>query len=324
MSNNVILLLGATGYIGRHVERCLKSRGYNLICPARVQTASPESQEKNVVRPILDLSNPSSLNEILKLCTSLSAVISCVGTRTGGINDSWDVEYGVNLNLLNFAKQVQANHFILLSAICVQKPILEFQYAKLAFERKLIKSGLQYSIVRPTAFFKSLAGQVKRVVSGKKFIFFDNGDKTACKPISERDLATYICDCLNNPDRQGKILPIGGSGVSITPKVQGQILSKVAKKPYRFQSIPSSIFPVFGVTIKPLTLVSNRFKDLKEFIRIGHYYATESMLSWDPISNKYDPEATPEYGEDSLEEFYERFIFNGMKGQDLGSHKFFN
>ena len=70
--------------------------------------------------------------------------------------------------------------------------------------------------------------------------------------------------------------------------------------------------------------MSNRFKDLKEFIRIGHYYATESMLSWDPISNKYDPEATPEYGEDSLEEFYERFIFNGMKGQDLGSHKFFN
>ena len=30
-----------------------------------------------------------------------------------------------------------ASHFVLLSAICVQKPLLEFQRAKLAFEEKL-------------------------------------------------------------------------------------------------------------------------------------------------------------------------------------------
>ena len=182
---------------------------------------------------------------------------------------------------------------------------------------------MSYSIVRPTAFFKSLAGQVRRVVSGKKFIFFDSGEKTACKPISERDLAVYICDCLNAPDRKNQILPIGGSGLPITPKRQGQLLSEVAKRPYRFQSIPSSIFPVFGFAIKPLSIVSNRFADLTEFARIGHYYATESMLSWDPISKKYDSEATPEFGKDSLEEFYERFIFDGMKGHDLGKHKLF-
>jgi divinyl chlorophyllide a 8-vinyl-reductase len=52
---------------------------------------------------------------------------------------------------------------VLLSAICVQKPELAFQHAKLAFERALIDSGLAYTIVRPTAFFKSLSGQVDRV-----------------------------------------------------------------------------------------------------------------------------------------------------------------
>jgi hypothetical protein len=52
---------------------------------------------------------------------------------------------------------------VLLSAICVQKPTLEFQRAKLAFEAKLQEAGdITYSIVRPTAFFKSLAGQVGR------------------------------------------------------------------------------------------------------------------------------------------------------------------
>lgn len=55
-----------------------------------------------------------------------------------------------------------AKHFVLLSAICVQKPLLEFQKAKLQFEADLqANDALTYSIVRPTAFFKSLAGQVR-------------------------------------------------------------------------------------------------------------------------------------------------------------------
>ena len=37
---------------------------------------------------------------------------------------------------------------VLLSAICVQKPLLAFQHAKLAFKKQLIRSGLTYSIAR--------------------------------------------------------------------------------------------------------------------------------------------------------------------------------
>ncbi len=65
------------------------------------------------------------------------------------------------MNVLETARQKGASHFVLLSAICVQKPLLEFQHAKLKFETALQAAGdITYSIVRPTAFFKSLAGQV--------------------------------------------------------------------------------------------------------------------------------------------------------------------
>lgn len=65
------------------------------------------------------------------------------------------------MNVLETARQKGASHFVLLSAICVQKPLLEFQHAKLKFEGALQAAGdITYSIVRPTAFFKSLAGQV--------------------------------------------------------------------------------------------------------------------------------------------------------------------
>jgi hypothetical protein len=80
--------------------------------------------------------------------------------------DSWDIDYQATLNVLNAARKAGASHFVLLSAICVQKPLLEFQHAKLKFEAALQAAGdITYSIVRPTAFFKSLAGQVRPPVS---------------------------------------------------------------------------------------------------------------------------------------------------------------
>ena len=65
-------------------------------------------------------------------------------------------------------------------------------FAKLAFEAELRASGLVWSIVRPTAFFKSLSGQVARVQAGKPFLVFGDGRLTACKPISDPDLGVFI------------------------------------------------------------------------------------------------------------------------------------
>ena len=113
---------------------------------------------------------------------------------------------------------------MLLSAICVQRPLLAFQHAKLAFEKVLVESGLAYSIVRPTAFFKSLSGQIERVRRGKPFLVFGDGTLTSIKPISDDDLAAYLADCLEDQGRRDRALPIGGPGAAITPRQQGERL----------------------------------------------------------------------------------------------------
>ncbi len=131
-----------------------------------------------------------------------------MASRSGMPHDAWAVDYHAHMIALDTARQACVGHFILLSAICVQKPVLAFQHAKLAFEAALIESGMRYSIVRPTAFFKSLSGQIERVRAGHPFLIFGDGTLTACKPISEDDLAEYVAGCLgrepvgsNPPDR---------------------------------------------------------------------------------------------------------------------------
>jgi divinyl chlorophyllide a 8-vinyl-reductase len=47
------------------------------------------------------------------------------------------------------------------------------------------------------------------------------------------------------------------------------------------------------------------------------------MLVWDAQEQRYDADATPSYGEDTLEQFFERVVRDGMAGQDLGDASVF-
>ena len=263
--------------------------------------------------PIWDLNDESSVRNVFKENSNLCAIISCMASRTGGIRDSWLVDFQLNMNILAIAKSSSVEKFVLLSAICVQKPMLSFQLAKLAFEKKLQSSSLEYTIVRPTAFFKSLAGQIKRVQNGKKFILFDDGCQTRTKPISEKDLALFLVQCINDVERKNKILSIGGPGPARTQRELGDIIFKLLDKPPQYFHMPSRAFKLLATLLSPLGLISGRMKDRAEFLRIAYYYATESMLFWDQPTKKYSDQKTMEVGEDTIDDFYRSIIENDQQ-----------
>ena len=317
-------MAGSTGYIGSQVLKTLLKENFNVICIGRnFDYKIKKNNIESVAFHKINLCSKNDFKNIEDLQLQLHAVISCLGTRFGGKEDAWNIEYYANKNILDFAKKLGVKQFILLSAICVQKPKLQFQFAKLAFEKELISSGVCFSIVRPTAYFKSLAGQIEKVKLGKAFVCFDNGQNTSCKPISESDLAEYICGCLTLSERKNQVLPIGGAGPVITPKVQAEMIFRILNKVPKYRKIPSFIFKIFRFFITPLSIFSQKFSDLNEFSKIGHYYATESMLLWDPVQKAYSAEITPEFGEESLEDFYSHVIKFGMSGHELGEHKLF-
>lgn len=326
-----VLVVGATGYIGRHVVRELVGRGHAVVClvrrragvGGRMDEAATQDQLAGAELRFGDVTDPAGLPIDALGGERLDAVVSCLATRTGGVKDSWLVEHRANLHVLEAAKRAGAEHFVLLSAICVQKPRLEFQRAKLAFEQALIGSGLDYSIVRPTAYFKSLSGQVKNVRRGKPFVVFGDGELTACKPIAEQDLARYLADCLDDPRRRNAILPIGGPGSPITPREQGELLFELCGRPPRLRHVPVRMMDAIVAILGALSRVIPPLRDKAEFARIGRYYATESMLVWDETAGRYDADATPSFGEHTLRDFYARVLRDGLAGQELGDHAMF-
>lgn len=322
---SAVILLGATGTIGQATLTCLISRGYFVRCFLRSRPCKSLGHlydHPKVEVCIGDLSDPDWLSQHLFPDNTKSAIISCIASRTGTKKDAWAVDYGVNKAFLDAAKGRGLQQFVLLSAICVQKPLLEFQKAKLAIEADLKRSGIAWTIIRPTAFFKSLSGQVDRLKKGKPFLVFGDGQLTSCKPISDRDLARFIVDSLNAPNRQGAILPIGGPGPAITPLEQGHALFEALGQPCRFRHVPVAFLDLIIGGLRVAGVFSAKARDTLELARIGRYYATQSMLVYNPETGRYCPDMTDEFGKDTLLQFY-RDLAAGQAKVDLGTHSVF-
>lgn len=297
-----VLLVGATGTIGRATARALARRGHAVVCLVRSAEAARDLAGTTV--RVADVTDPVSVTRDGIRGERFDTLVSCLASRTGAPADAWAIDRDAQLTVLEAARAAGVDHVVLLSAICLQRPRLVFQHAKLAFERALMDSGLDWTIVRPTAFFKSLSGQVARVRRGKPFLLFGDGRLTACKPISDDDLADFLADCVRDPARRGRMLPIGGPGPAITPRDQADILSRLLGRPVRVTHVPIRLLDGIAAILSAVGLVSRRARDKAELARIGRYYATESMLVWDPVRGRYDEAATPSTGHDTLADHY--------------------
>jgi divinyl chlorophyllide a 8-vinyl-reductase len=318
-----VCLLGATGTIGRATLQALRAAGHEVTCLVRSpQAAATVAEFADGGAKIVDFANPGALARAGFQGASFDAVISCMASRTGAPEDAWAIDHRAHMNVLAAAAENGVRQFVLLSAICVQKPLLAFQHAKLAFEAALIESGMIYSIVRPTAFFKSLSGQIERVRRGKAFLLFGDGRLTACKPISDADLAAYLAGCLTDPARWNRILPIGGPGPAITPREQGEFLFQLLQRPPQFRQMPVGLLDGIIGLLSVVGRVVPQAARKAELARIGRYYATESMLVRDPATGRYDALATPSTGTETLFDFY-RAVAAGTAIVDRGDHAVF-
>ena len=323
-SGKRVLLLGATGTIGRATAAAILARGHDLVCFLRPGARDGASRElpKQAILRFGDVTDRDSLLRDGFQGERFDAVVSCLASRTGAPRDAWAIDHGAHMAALGAAQAAGVGHFVLLSAICVQRPLLAFQHAKLAFEQALVDSGLRYSIIRPTAFFKSLSGQVERVRAGKPYLLFGDGRLTACKPISDADLGAYIADCLTDPARHDRILPIGGPGPAITPLDIGEWLFEITGQRPRYKRVPVAMMGAIIGALSTAGLLLPSLRDKAELARIGRYYATESMLVLDPATGRYDAEATPETGTDRLRDYHARLL-RGEATLERGDHAVF-
>jgi len=119
-----ILVFGATGTIGRATVRALSRRGYDVTCFVR-----PGAQVPSDLKGQYRFGNVTNVQSILDdgICNEhFDVVVSCLASRNGTHDDAWAIDYQAHVNALEASRTAGFAHFILLSAIFVQKPRLAF------------------------------------------------------------------------------------------------------------------------------------------------------------------------------------------------------
>lgn len=296
-----VVVAGATGYIGRAVVRDLVQRGVPTTSLVRTETEITGLTAKYLEGSEILRCEASDRVSIEKALQDVSpdAVICCLASRSGVVRDSWAVDYQASLNVLNALQDLRKkdSQFVLLSAYCCGKPLLQFQFAKLKLEEEIRKSHVSHSIVRPTAYFKSLDGQLENVRKGNQIVYFGDGT-CAANAISDRDLASFLVDCALKPRAIGMLdqtRNLGGPDVPPIPKrEQGMLIYETLNVPAEkrnFVSVPVGLldgvigtFAALETLFRALRLESltTRFEDAAEIARIVKYYATEPMVATGP------------------------------------------
>lgn len=320
-STKTNIVAGATGYIGKSVVRESVRQGYNTIALVRDASKVTSPQGKALYGQFFegakvvecDVCDPEALTKTMSQIASdnngIEGVISCLASRSGIKKDAYAIDYQASLNCLESGRDasVKARHYVLLSAFCVKNPWLQFQQAKLKLEAEITsQSDMSYSIVRPTAFFKSVSGQLEVIQSGAPFVMFGDGEVTRCNPISEADLATYLIDSITDKGRENKIIDLGGPDEPLTMKKQGEMLYKAIGKEPNFFYAPLWLFDTIIDSLQWVsdTFNSEKFENAAELGRIGKYYAVEDMLTTAPEEK---------FGTMTLMEHYQKIAVEGQE-----------
>ncbi len=103
---------------------------------------------------------------------------------------------------------------------------------------------------------------------------------------------------------------------------QGERLFALLGREPRFTHVPVALMDAI---IAALTLFGHVVPALAakaELARIGRYYATESMLVLNPETGRYDADATPATGSETLFDYYGQLI-RGEAVAERGDHAVF-
>lgn len=269
----MILIAGGTGTLGTRLVRLLAARG----CAVRILTRDPARAAHltdTAVDVITgDVRDPGSLQGALE---GVDTVVSAIhGFRGPGNGSPRTVDYEGNSTLLTAARRAGADHFILLSmhGAAADNP-MELARMKYLAEQELQRSGLAWTIIRPTVLIETWTKVVGELLmeQGKTRIFGRGANPINF--VSADDVARFVELAVFDPAMRGIVLNVGGpENLSMSRFVE--TFQAVTGKAGSVARVPLPLMRLMSVVMRPVNPA------LARMIQAGVVMDTEDM-SFDP------------------------------------------
>ncbi len=213
----MILITGATGYIGRHLVARLVAQGERPRCLVRdTKRAAAIFPADKVELARGDTVDSASLQEAVRgIDTIVHAAFITADHKESAGNHYEDTNVRGTENLIQAAQDAGVKRIIEISGLGTKedKPGSYMQGRFLA-EKMLKESGLDWTIIQPSVLFGKDAPFIKglaALIRTAPVVPLIGGGKTLFQPVYVEDVVTVIIKVLEDPARtSGKTYTIGG------------------------------------------------------------------------------------------------------------------
>jgi uncharacterized protein YbjT (DUF2867 family) len=284
----MVLVCGASGYLGRYVVLEFKKRGYSVRALVRDpeklkhRGALNEPAIHDVVDEIFqgDVTIPETL---IGACYGVDLVFSSIGlTHKDGDVIPEQVDHMGNRNLLSLALKANVSKFIYVSVFnakhIMKSPVVK---AHERFVDDLKSSYMNYTVIRSNGFFSDMA-TIQKIARKKGFMVWIGDGQNRFNPVHGADLAKV---CVDAAEGNATEIDVGGPEMFTYRSLFELAFESLGKKP-RIIFIPIWI----GKAVSRVIRLFN-----PEFA---------VMLSILIEMNSMDNSA-PAYGTHRLEDFYQ-------------------
>ncbi|WP_066382935.1 MULTISPECIES: SDR family oxidoreductase [unclassified Anabaena] len=203
-----LLIVGATGTLGRQVARRAIDEGYKVRCLVRSVKKAAFLKEWGAELVKGDLCYPESLTGALE---GVTAVIDAATSRATDSLTIKQVDWQGKVALIQAAQAAGVERFIFFSIIDADKypevPLMEIKRCTEAF---LIESGLNYTILRLAGFMQGLIGQYGIPILEGQPVWV-TGTSSPIAYMDTQDIAKFAVGALSVPATEKQTFPVVGT-----------------------------------------------------------------------------------------------------------------
>ena len=208
----MILVTGATGFVGQRVVKALISSNYSVrafVHSRAAESVFPRDGVEVIRGDLLDEESLRRANQGVEAVFHLAAVI-----REGGSQTFYGVNYQGTKNLLKVAEAAGVERFVYASTIgASDTKDLAYLRSRWLAEREVSQSTIPYTILRFSVgfgegdeFFNVLAAHVRLL----PYVPVAGDGKVKFQPISVEDVARCFMAAYRDESTLGKTLDLGG------------------------------------------------------------------------------------------------------------------
>src|SRR5216683_3294883 len=265
----MILIVGASGHLGSVVAQRLLAQGKAVRAMTRTPLTLAHLKEQGVEIVSGDLRDRASL---ASSCEGVEQALAAAHALVGkGDNNPQTVDDTGNRQLIDAAKAAGVKYFIFVSVqgASPDSP-LEFFRIKYRTEEYLRASGLNFTILRPSAFMELWAQLIGQpIVEQGKTIIFGRGNNPV-NFVAVEDVARFVCIALEDSRARNQVIEVGGPE-NMTLNQVAETFERTSGRQAKKRHVPLPMMRAMSILMQPVNPALSRQ------IRAGIYMDTANL-----------------------------------------------